>query len=63
MATFLAGLAAGVVLGATLGWRGLAVLTAVGIAAFLTTDAGVDLTGLWVQLGEHWSTLTDSLTQ
>jgi hypothetical protein len=63
MATFLAGLAAGVVLGATLGWRGLAVLTAVGIAALLATTAGVDLTALWAQLGEHWSTLTDSLTQ
>ena len=29
---FLAGVAAGVVLGAALGWRGLAVLVAVGIA-------------------------------
>ena len=32
MAMFLAGVAAGVVLGAALGWRGLAVLVAVGIA-------------------------------
>jgi len=38
-------------------------LRAVGIAAFLATTAGVDLTALWAQLGEHWSTLTDSLTQ
>ena len=37
MAMFLAGVAAGVVLGAALGWRGLAVLAAVGIALLLAT--------------------------
>ena len=63
MAMFLAGVAAGVVLGAALGWRGLAVLAAVGIALLLATTSGIDLTALWAQLGEHWVTLTDSLTQ
>ena len=59
MATFLQGLAAGVALSLALGWRGLVVLAAVGVAA---TMAGVDLTTLWAQLGEYWTTLTDSLT-
>ena len=63
MAMFLAGVAAGVVLGAALGWRGLVVLAAVGIASLMATTSGIDLTALWVQLGEYWVTLTDSLTQ
>ena len=63
MAMFLAGVAAGVVLGAALGLRGLAVLTAVGIALLLATTSGIDLTALWTQLGEYWATLTDALTQ
>ena len=63
MAMFLAGVAAGVVLGAALGWRGLVVLAAVGIASLLATTSGIDLTALWAQLGEYWVTLTDSLTQ
>ena len=63
MAMFLAGVAAGVVLGAALGWRGLAVLAAVGIALLLATTSGIDLTALWAQLGEYWVTLTDALTQ
>ena len=60
---FRAGVAAGVVLGAALGLRGLAVLAAVGIALLLATTSGIDLTALWAQLGEYWLTLTDSLTQ
>ena len=63
MAMFLAGVAAGVVLGAALGWRGLVVLAAVGIASLMATTSGIDLTALWAQLGEYWVTLTDSLTQ
>ena len=63
MAMFLAGVAAGVVLGAALGWRGLVVLAAVGIAFLLATTSGIDLTALWAQLGEYWVTLTDSLTR
>ena len=59
MATFLEGLAAGVALSLALGWRGLVALAAVGVVA---TTAGVDLTALWGQLGEYWTTLTDSLT-
>ena len=59
---FLAGVAAGVVLGAALGLRGLAVLTAVGIALLLATTSGIDLTALWAQLGEYWATLTLTLT-
>ena len=59
MATFFGGLAAGVALGLVLGWRGLVVLSAVGVAA---TMAGVDLTALWAQLGESWASLSDSLT-
>ena len=47
MAMFLAGVAAGVVLGAALGLRGLAVLAAVGIALLLATTSGIDLTALW----------------
>ena len=62
MVMFLAGVAAGVVLGAALGWRGLAVLAAVGIALLLATTSGIDLAALWVQLGEYGATLTDSLT-
>ena len=60
---FLAGVAAGVVLGAALGARGLAVLVAVGIALLLATSSGIDLTPLWAQLGQSWATLTDALTQ
>ena len=60
---FLAGVAAGVVLGAALGARGLAVLVAVGIALLLATSSGIDLTPLWAQLGQYWATLTDPLTQ
>ena len=63
MATFLAGMAAGVMLGVALGWRGLAGLAAVGIALFLATTAGIDLSALWAHGGEYWATLTDSLTQ
>ena len=48
MAMFLAGVAAGVVLGAALGLRGLAVLAAVGIALLLATTSGIDLTALWI---------------
>lgn len=59
MALFLGGLAAGVALSRVLGWRGLVVLAAVGVAA---TTAGVDLTALWAHLGEYWTTLTGSLT-
>lgn len=59
MAAFLQGLATGVALSLALGWRGLVVLAAVGVAA---TTAGVDLTALWAQLGEYWTTLADSLT-
>ena len=55
--------AAGVVLGAALGARGLAVLVAVGIALLLATSSGIDLTPLWAQLGQSWATLTDALTQ
>ena len=60
MATFLAGMAAGVVLGIALGWRGLA---AAGIALLIATTAGVDPSALWAQLGEYWATLTDYLTR
>ena len=60
---FLAGVAAGVVLGAALGWRGLAGLAAVGVALLLATTSEIDLTPLWAQLGEDWATLTDALTQ
>ena len=60
---FLAGVAAGVVLGAALGARGLAVLVAVGIALLLATSSGIDLTPLGTQLGQYWATLTDPLTQ
>ena len=60
---FLAGVAAGVVLGAALRWRGLAVLAAVGVALLLATTSEIDLTALWAQLGEYWATLTDALTQ
>ena len=63
MATFLAGMAAGVVLGIALGWRGLAVLAAAGIALLIATTAGVDPSALWAQLGEYWATLTDYLTR
>ena len=38
-------------------------LATVGIALLLATTSGIDLTALWAQLGEHWVTLTDSLTQ
>ncbi len=62
MAMFLAGVAAGVVLGAALRWRGLAVLAAVGIALLLATKAGIDLAALWAQLVEYGATLTDALT-
>ena len=62
MVMFLAGVAAGVVLGAALGWRGLAVLAAVGIALLLATTSGIDLAALGAQLGEYVATLTDSLT-
>ena len=62
MAMFLAGVAAGVVLGAALRWRGLAVLAAVGIALLLATTSGIDLAALWTQLGEYGATLTESLT-
>ena len=63
MTMFLAGVAAGVVLGAALGARGLAVLVAVGIALLLATSSGIDLTPLGAQLGQYWATLTDALTQ
>ena len=62
MAMFLSGVATGVVLGAALGWRGLAVLAAVGVALLLATTSGIDLAALWAQLGEYVATLTDSLT-
>ena len=62
MAMFLAGVAAGVVLGVALRWRGLVVLAAVGIALLLATTSGIDLAALWAQLGEYGVTLTDSLT-
>ena len=58
MVMFLAGVAAGVVLGAALGWRGLAVLAAVGIALLLATTSGIDLAALGAQLGEYVATLT-----
>ena len=56
-------MAAGVMLGVALGWRGLAGLAAVGIALLLATTAGIDLSALWAHGGEYWATLTDSLTQ
>ena len=62
MAMFLAGVAAGVVLGAALRWRGLVVLAVVGIALLLATMSGIDLAVLWAQLGKYGATLTDSLT-
>ena len=61
MAMFLAGVAAGVVLGAALRWCGLAVLAVVGIALLLATTSGIDLAALWAQLDEYGATLTDSL--
>ena len=56
-------MAAGVVLGIALGWRGLAVLAAAGIALLIATTAGVDPSALWAKLGEYWATLTDYLTR
>ena len=54
MVMFLAGVAAGVVLGAALGWRGLAVLAAVGIALLLATTSGIDLAALGPNSASMW---------